>query len=207
MKFFKYVTILLLALLSNCKKPDAANIGTPERPAQTYQEMSEAADRAGIPLSQLGIKRSWGDVLMIANQYGLMDTFKLLERKSSALLRWSEEDLYKYFKAERKSFDTRHQRQIFLTQLHDIECLDQYFILLDSLPLLRALKFPTEDDLDAFKAEFYAEDKDIYINQSPDKHTNQIIPYLIGVYKGQMPAEKARLLKKHCDRSFPSRQK
>jgi hypothetical protein len=199
MKIFHWISFLLLASLSNCKKPES-NIGTPERPAQTYQEISEAAERAGIPLSQFGIKRSWDDVLVIANQYGLLDTFKLLERKSSALLCHSEINLHEYFKAEKQYYERRHQRQIFLSRLHGIECLDQYFILLDSLPLLRAFKFPTEDKLNAFKADVYAEDRDVYINQSVDRQSKQIIPYLTLMVKGEMPTEKARLLKKRCDR-------
>ena len=186
---------LFLAVFSNCQKSEPKGNSEPLR---TYDEIAAAAEREGIPLSQIGIKRNWNEVLAIAALYGLQDTFRNQERKNNGLLFTTEDKLHAYFKEEKQTYEGGRQRKVFLEKGQHIQCLSDYFNLMDSLPLYRMRRYPSDEEYEALKKKYFASDYQFFINEAVQSGPkNHIPPYLIVVTKPEeMPREKARRIEK-----------
>jgi hypothetical protein len=185
---------LSLAAFSNCQKTEP---GSSAQLAATYDEIVAAAERAGIPLSEIGIKRNWNGVLAIAALYGLQDTFRNQERKNNSMMFSTEDRLHADFKELKQTYERGRQRKVFLKKGQHIQCLSDYFNLLDSLPLYRMQKFPSDEEYEALKKKYFASDYQFFINEAVLGSNNHIPPFLIVVTKPEeMPREKARRIEK-----------
>lgn len=195
MKLFTIILLFLsLAAFSSCQKSEPKGNSEPLR---TYDEIAAAAEREGIPLSQIGLKRNWNEVLAIAALYGLQDTFRNQERKNNSLMFDTEDKLHAYFKETKKTFETRRQGEVYREMGQQIQCLSDYFSLLDSLPLYRMHRYPSDEEYAALKKKYFASDYVFYINEAPQMPNNRIPPFLIVVTKPEeMPREKARRIEK-----------
>jgi hypothetical protein len=194
MKSSIILLFLSLAAFSNCQKSEP--VGN-SQPVRTYDEIVAAAEREGIPLSQFGLKRNWNEVLAIAAIYGLQDTFRNQERTNNSLMFDTEDNLHAYFKQTKQVFDTRHQYKVYKEKGQQIQTLSDYFNLLDSLPLYRAKRYPSDEAYAALKKEYFASDYQFFINEAVQSGgKNHIPPFLIVVTKPEeMPTEKARRIK------------
>lgn len=195
MKYLGILLFLFLAAFSNCQKTPPAGSS---KPLQTYDEIVTASELYGIPLSEFGIERDWNAVLAIAALYGLQDTFKNQERKNSALMFTTEDKLHVYFKNAKQTYESGRQRKVFMKLGQNIQCLSDYFNLMDTLPLYRMRIYPSDETYAALKKEYFQSDYLFFINEAEAPGPkNHIPPYLIVVKKPeQMPREKARRIEK-----------
>jgi hypothetical protein len=198
MKNHFFLMAFIGLIFSSCQKPDSNTIGNPSNPCRTYDDFVKASERTGVSLEQLGVKRSWSEVLVVASEYtyGVLDTLRLNEKSHNSFLFMSEENMRKTLNEYQRSFELKM----------GILCIDAYFELLNSYPLLRYLKCPTEEAYSSLKSEFYAPDKDVYLIKT--ESNGKAHSFLSIMPKDTIPFEKnARLLKKHCDDSSDLHQK
>lgn len=189
---------LFLAVFSNCQKQES-NSTTNSTPVATYDEIVAASEREGIPLSKIGIKRNWDEVLAVAAVYGLADKFKGHERENSGLMFFTDDGLKAYFEREKQSYEIKRQREYYWEKGKSIQCLSDYFNLMDSLPLYRRMgRYPSDEEYADLKKQYFASDYQFFINEAADpSNSNMISPFLIVVSKPEeMPAWKARRIEK-----------
>lgn len=193
MKTSIILPFLFLAVFSNCQKSESKGNAEPLR---TYDEIVSATEREGIPLSKIGLKRNWNEVLAIASMYGLQDTFRNQERTNNSMMFDTEENLHVYFKQTKKVFESRRQYKVYMEMGQHVQCLSDYFSLLDSLPLYRIQRYPDEEYA-AMKKKYFESDYVFFINETVSGPNNRIPPFLIVVTKPEeMPREKARRIAK-----------
>ena len=164
----------------------------------TYQEMVDLAVSQGYPISQIGLKRTWDEVLAKASIYGLKDKLKDKEREENGLMFMSEENLDAHFKRQQKNHETWLQREIYLEKGQKVQSLSEYFNLLDSLPLYRIQRYKSDEEYAALKREYFSSNYQFFINEAVQPGgPNHIPPFLIVVTKPEeMPTEKARRIAK-----------
>lgn len=190
-----YIFIFLfLAAFSNCKKNEPTSS---LQPLRTYDDYAAAAANDGVPISQFGIKRNWNEVLAIAATYGLEDEFKNQEIINNSLMRDTEDRLHDFFKRQKEEYDKRDQRLAYMEKGKKIQCLSDYFNLMDSVPLYRKRFYPSDEEYAALKKKYLASNYQFFINEAAMGPTNHIPPFLIVVTKPEeMPKEKARRIEK-----------
>lgn len=194
MKSSIIILFLLFAAFSSCQKSEP--IGN-SQPLKTYDEIVAAAEHEGIPLSKIGIKRNWDNVLAIAAIYGLRDTFRNQERENNSLMFLTDDKLHAYFKEAKQTYEILRQRRVYMEVGQHIQSLSGYFRCLDSLPLYRIKRYPTDEEYEAVKKKYFDSDYQFFINEAVQGPNNHIPPYLIVVTKPEeMPKEKARRIAK-----------
>jgi len=190
-----FLLILLVAAFSNCQKSDP---NPSPQTVVTYDEVVAAANREGIPLSAFGIKRDWNGVLAIAKIYELEEIFRGQERINNSLERMTEENLHAFFKEQKRARETMRQVKAYMEKGQHIQSLSDYFSLLDSLPLYRIKRYPTDEKYAAIKKEYFASNYQFFINEAVmSGGPNHIPPFLIVLTRPeQMPTDKARRIAK-----------
>ncbi len=195
MKTSILLAFLLVTVFSNCQKLEPRPIGT--QTVVTYDEYVAAAEFLGMPLSAFGIKRNWDEVLAIAAIYGVEDEFSDQERTNNSLMSMTEDELHTYFQEHQLMRGKMRQRQVYLEKGQHIQTLSEYFKLMDSLPLYRIMRYPSDEAYAALKKEYFASNYQFFINEAVLGPNNHIPPFLIAVTKPfQMPTEKARRIAK-----------
>jgi len=196
MKFPSIFLFLSLAAFSNCHKIESGSSSKPII-VRTYDELLAAAEHEGVPISQFGIKRNWNEVLAVAAMYGLEDKYRDQERENNALLGCEEDDLHEYFKNAKSYYDNNAQFWAYHEKGKYIQSLSDYFNLMDSLPLYRKHRYPSDEAYAALKKEYFASDYKFFINEAVKGPNNHVAPFLIVVTKPEeMPEEKARRIDK-----------
>ncbi|MEO6759316.1 MAG: hypothetical protein ABIO24_07660, partial [Saprospiraceae bacterium] len=99
MKSTSILLFLFLAAFSSCQKSELGAVSSSQ--PLTYKEMVEIAESQGFPISKIGLKRNWNEVLAIADIYGLKDRFKDQERENNGLMFMGEDNLHTYFQEEK----------------------------------------------------------------------------------------------------------
>lgn len=140
---------------------------------------------------QLKPLRTWDEVLAKAEKYGLADTFRFKNVTENGLMYFTDKGLEKHFAEEKKYYEQHGQSQRYRNEAKEIRSLNDYFRLLDSLPLYRIRIYGTEEKYEALKKEYLASNYLFFINEETRPPFS--VPYLIPVSKPEeMPTRKAR---------------
>ena len=195
MKYSCILLFLFLAIFPNCRKSEPAPASTAQ--LMTYQEMVDFARNQGYPISKTGLQRNWDEVLALANVFGLKDRYKDQERENNALMFMTEEQLNNFFKKQHQDNERQRQRKVYIEKGQKIQTLSDYFNLLDSLPLYRINRYPSDEEYAALKKKYFSSNYQFFINEAVQGDNNYIPPFLIVVTKSEeIPQEKARRIEK-----------